>query len=131
SKGKRKEFGLDMFALQAGVFKEQRNAKKWAKIYDKKQMKTFIWKRDGQYYLFTHMTTSKDKAKQIIDGYDEEKIDEFIKKKTSNNKNNKIQKKNIQKYTKNLKEMTKELSSVRNTKENKKHKNITNQMMKL
>lgn len=80
SKGKRKEFGLDMFALQAGVFKEQRNAKKWAKIYDKKQMKTFIWKRDGQYYLFTHMTTSKDKAKQIIDGIDEEKIDVFIKK---------------------------------------------------
>jgi len=80
TKDEKKELGIQGYALQGGVFKKKNNAKKWAKIYQKKDVETFIWERDKQYYLFIHMVHSKDKAKQLIDKIDDDKIDVFIKK---------------------------------------------------
>lgn len=69
---------LSAFVLQAGMFSEQENAKERQKNFEKQNIKSMIWEREGFYYLFVDVSSTKKEAEEKINNFQED-IDLFIK----------------------------------------------------
>lgn len=68
---------LNAYVLQGGVFSETENAEHWSMQYNEAGFRTVIWERDGQYYLFSGVASTKDFGQNVAEKQDD--FDVYIK----------------------------------------------------
>lgn len=74
------------FVIQLGVFSEQKNADTWAKTYEQAGVPSTIFQRDNQYFLFTGVANSEEKAKEFAADLSKQEIEVYVKEWITNQK---------------------------------------------
>src|SRR5690625_3948493 len=74
------------FVIQLGVFSEQKNADTWAKTYEQAGVPSTIFQRDNQYYLFTGVANSEERAKEFAEKLSKQDIEVYVKEWVTNEK---------------------------------------------
>lgn len=77
---------MNAFVIQLGVFSEQKNADTWAKTYEQAGVPSTIFQRDNQYFLFTGVANSEEKAKKFAEDLSKQDIEVYVKEWITNQK---------------------------------------------
>jgi len=77
---------MKAFVIQLGVFSEQKNADTWAKTYEQAGVPSTIFQRDNQYYLFTGVANSEERAKEFAEKLSKQDIEVYVKEWVTNEK---------------------------------------------
>lgn len=75
---------LDAYVIQLGVFSEQKNADAWSETYEQIGFPSTHFHRDDQYYLFTGMAATEEKAKEFAEPLLKEGMDVYVKEWVTN-----------------------------------------------
>ncbi len=70
---------LSAHVIQAGVFVERQNVEDWQEHYASFGEPTFVWERDGQFYLFIGIFATGEEAKHKVEEMQNEDFDVFAK----------------------------------------------------
>lgn len=70
---------LSAHVVQAGVFVERQNVEDWQEHYESFGESTFVWERDGQFYLFIGIFATGEEAKEKVEEMQNEDFDVFAK----------------------------------------------------
>lgn len=70
---------LTAYVIQGGVFTEEANAIEWSEIFKEHGIPSVIWEREGEYYLFTHLSSTKEQAVKEAEKIKEKDLDVFVK----------------------------------------------------
>lgn len=68
---------ISFYVVQAGVFSDEKNANEFGKTLS--NVPYVVWEMDGQFYLFTGIALSENKAKTIAEKMKEQEIDVYVK----------------------------------------------------
>src|SRR5699024_7115766 len=69
---------LTFYVIQAGMFKEEQNAKEEQKRLQKKKLETFIWPQEENYFVLLSIHDSEEQAKKHLEEISDEEF--FFKK---------------------------------------------------
>lgn len=70
---------LSAYVLQAGLFSDERNAKKAQKVLEKENLPSILWFKDSQYYIFLGVTSTKEDGDTLKEDLIPETIEVYVK----------------------------------------------------
>lgn len=70
---------MDAHVVQAGIFSTREKAAVWQSQLEEKGVTSFVWPRDGQFYLFTGIGSTKAEGDKIATLLKAQEIDTFTK----------------------------------------------------
>lgn len=70
---------INAYVVQLGVFSEQKNANTWSETYEQVGFPSTSFQKDNQYYLFTGMAKTEQKAKEFAEILLKEDIEVYVK----------------------------------------------------
>ncbi|KGP90968.1 hypothetical protein N780_02855 [Pontibacillus chungwhensis BH030062] len=71
--------GVSAYVVQAGIFSTEEKAKTWASNLSEKGLEGYIWPRDGQFYLFAGVASSKENGEKIATYLKDQGFETFVK----------------------------------------------------
>ncbi|MBM7554614.1 SPOR domain-containing protein [Thalassobacillus pellis] len=70
---------LSAFVIQAGYFTSKEKAVSWGGQYENAGYPTFIWEREGEFYLFAGLASSESSANEKADQLKEDGLQTYVK----------------------------------------------------
>src|SRR5699024_3163233 len=70
---------MKAYVIQLGVFSEQENADIWSKTYAQAGFPSISFQRENQYFLFTGVANTEEKAKEFAEILLKEEIEVYVK----------------------------------------------------
>lgn len=70
----------DLYVIQVGLFHERENADLRKRQLERGNIPTFIWEREGEFFLLHSIHTSESSAKKINEELQEKSLEAFVKK---------------------------------------------------
>lgn len=70
---------LQAYVLQAGVYTDKKNTDEVVSTFQSQGYPAVIWEEDHQYYIFTHLFSTEEEAKDAVDQLEKQELETYAK----------------------------------------------------